>query len=67
MHYHNFCTRDGDNFTLLIHIGNAHKQRMVSQTFNHFLELCTRGGGRIERLLRIMAVATFWSFSQLQK
>ena len=43
-YFHSSCTRNGDDFILLIKKGNAHKERMLSQAvINTVISLYSRG------------------------
>ena len=52
---------------LLIKTGNVHKERMLSQTIIHTFKKCKRRVWEVEALLKMMVMAKWWFFSQLQK
>ena len=67
MDFHNSCTHNGNHLTVLINAGNAHKQRMLSQTTVSFILLENCVGEKTEKLFKMLVAAKCWLFSQLHK
>ena len=59
-------TRNSDYLILFIKTDDAHKVRMLSHTTFNTFKKCNRGEG-METLSKMMVVAIWWLFLQLQK